>query len=254
MHRRVVPKKHEFVHRIFMFYLDLDEIDALSKDISLISRNKFNLHSFYDKDHMEIGGKDVKENIIKYVREKGLKGEIKRIMLLTHLRVFGYVFNPVSFYCIFDKDDNPLCVVPEVGNTFGELKPYFIGKDCYKDDKFSSQQTKYFYVSPFDKVDSVFDFQLKIPGDKLSIRVDAMRDNEKFFYASVTGKKKELTCKKLKGYNLRYPWVTLKVILLIHIHGIILLFKRVPFWWKHINPENQKNVLRSWKGTSGLTN
>jgi DUF1365 family protein len=42
------------------------------------------------------------------------------IRLLTHLRYFGYVFNPVSFYYCFNADDTRLeTIVAEVTNTPG---------------------------------------------------------------------------------------------------------------------------------------
>src|SRR5689334_5726511 len=119
MHCRVKPKYHKLNTTIFMFYLDIDEIDKVAKKLPLLSRNRFNIYNFVDKEHLEIGGKNVKENIEMYLKSKHVETPIKKIMLLTNLKTFGYNFNPVSFYYCFDDDNQPVCVVPEIGNTFG---------------------------------------------------------------------------------------------------------------------------------------
>ena len=90
-----------------MFYLDLDELDALDRKLLFFARNRFNVFTFRDSDHLAIGPSTVKENIIKYLENKGVEGRFGRIMLLTNLRTMGYVFNPVSFYFCFDDKDNP---------------------------------------------------------------------------------------------------------------------------------------------------
>lgn len=250
MHSRHTPKKHEFVHRLFNFYLDLDEIDVIARNITLISRNWFNLHGFYDKDHLQYGGNDVKENVLNYIRQNGITQPINKIMLMTSMRVLGYVFNPASFYYCFDEYDQPLCVVVQVCNTFREMKMFFLGPETFKDGKFLSQQTKYFYVSPYNQLTDTFDFKVALPGQTFRNHVDVVRDGRKFFYAAISGEKKELTNENLWWYNLRYPWVTLKVIFLIHMHGVILLLKGVPLHWKHERPDLQKDVQRSWRKTS----
>jgi DUF1365 family protein len=250
MHRRTEPKKYGFTHRAFYFYFDLDEIDGICKNNKYISRNRFNLNGFYDKDHLEVGAKDVKGNIIKYVRGKGVRERVAKVMLLTMVRSLGYVFNPVSFYFCFGVNDEILGVVAEVSNTFREMKLYFISEDALKGGRYVSLQKKFFYVSPFIELENDFEFDIGVPGERINIRIDTSRNNKKILHTSLTGEKVELTNKNIFYYNMRYPWVTLKVILLIHMHGIILVCKRVPFWWKHINPHLQKDVLRSWKGTS----
>ena len=40
MHHRVSPVEHKFKYSVFMFYLDLGEIDDLRKKLRLFSRNR----------------------------------------------------------------------------------------------------------------------------------------------------------------------------------------------------------------------
>ena len=106
------------------------------------------------------------------------------------MATFGYNFNPVSFYFCFDKEDNPICVVPEVGNTFHELKPFFINNDDYSEGIYKARMRKNFYVSPFIEHDVFFDFQLAVPDGNLKIKIDDYKDGERIFITQLTGKRK----------------------------------------------------------------
>lgn len=248
MHYRVKPKKHKFTHTMFMFYFDLDEIDALSKAMPLFSRNRRNVYNFKDNDHIQFKGEgfSVKENVLHYLASHGVDLTDGRIMLLTNVRNFGYVFNPVSFYFCFDRNNKPVCVVPEVGNTFREMKPFFLGKELYQEGRFKTERTKHFYVSPFIELDVSFDFNLKVPDERLDIRIDDVRKKDKFFYTSLTGNKKTLSNRRLFWDGLRFPLVTLKVIFLIHLHAILLYLKKIPYYIKEDSSHLQKEVYNAW--------
>lgn len=246
MHCRIKPRRHKFNNRIFMFYLDLDEIDAVSASLGLISRNRWNLFSFRDDDHLQLGAASAKENILKYVQSQGLREKVSRVMLLTDLRVLGYVFNPVSFYFCFDDKQRPLCAVLEIGNTFGELKPFFMGPERIRKDRFEDRQTKYFYISPFVDLDVPMDFQIAVPGERLNIKIDDVKDGEKFLYTTMSGPRRELTKANLWRYALRFPFVTLQVIFLIHLHALILYLKKIPYHAKEDHLDMQKGVYRAW--------
>ena len=124
MHHRLSPKQHVFWYDVFMFYLDLDEINTLSKKLKWMSRNRFNLFNFRDKDHLQLPrenpdtSKTVREHITDYLQENAVNIGNGRIMMLTNLCTLGYQFNPVSFYFCYDEQDNPICSVVEVCNTF----------------------------------------------------------------------------------------------------------------------------------------
>jgi DUF1365 family protein len=243
MHHRLEPLRHRFVYNIFMVYLDLDEIDTLHLSMKLFSRNRLNLFALYDRDHLNYNHKSIKENIREYLKSNGVDIGGGKIFLLTNLRTAGYVFNPVSFYFCFDENGDPICVVPEVGNTFNELKPYFLGRDSVSNGIFRKRIIKYFYVSPFFDLDTTFDFQLEVPGEKLNIHIDDYQDGKKAFLSSLVGTSRTLTDSNLFRSFLRIPFVTLKVIALIHIHAGLLLLKKLPYKKKSNNPELQKEVF-----------
>ncbi len=244
MHHRLTPKEHKFSYRFFSFYINLDEIDELTSRITLLSHNKFNIYSFFDKDHMEVGDKTIKEKILNYLAEQGIDLTNGRIMLLTYLRTFGYVFNPVSFYYCFDENDSPVCVVPEIGNTFGEIKAFFINQNHLVGNKFKDCQDKYYYISPFTRLNDQLDFKLTIPSEYLDVRINTSRDGENILLTSMMGPKKELNNVQLFWMTLKFPFVTLKVIVLIHWHALLLWFKKIVFKNKEEHMDLQRDVLR----------
>jgi len=253
MHNRLFPKKHSFHYNVFMFYIDLDEIGSLSKKLLLLSNNSFNFFSFRDNEHIQLPvdapdkNKSTKQHLIQYLEQNGIKSTPARIMLLTNLNVLGYNFNPVSFYFCFDAQDLPICAVAEVSNTFREMKPYLLGPETLKDGRFRLRTTKYFYVSPFIDHDADFDFALSIPGEKLNIKIDDYKDDERFFISTLTGQQKQLTNLTLFWYALRFPLITLRVISLIHLQALLLWLKKIRFYKKDQNQDLQREVYRKYK-------
>src|ERR1043165_6347006 len=124
MHNRLAPKPHRFHYNVFMFYIDLDEVEMMRKKFFLFSENKFNFFSLRDHEHLQLPidnpdkTKSIREQVTRYLFENGINIGKGRIMLLTNLNVLGYNFNPVSFYYCYDEQEKPLCVVAEIGNTF----------------------------------------------------------------------------------------------------------------------------------------
>ena len=92
-HHRFQPIKHSLNYKTFSFLLDLDEIESLAKNISIFSFNKFNVFSFYNKDHGERDGGSVKEWVLKIIKKFNISNNITKIKLLCYPRIFGYVFN-----------------------------------------------------------------------------------------------------------------------------------------------------------------
>jgi DUF1365 family protein len=253
MHHRLAPKDHRFHYSIFMFYLDLDEIDGLARRLKFMSRNRFNLFNFRDKDHLQLPkenpdtSKNIREHITDYLQYNKLNIGKGRIMVLTNLCTLGYQFNPVSFYFCYDEQDKPVCSIVEICNTFLEMKPYFLGADTMHEDQFKLNTTKYFYVSPFIDMDTNFDFDLHIPGEKLQLKIDDYdKDGKRFFISTLSGTRKPLKDSTLLLYFFSFPLITLKVIGLIHLQALKLWLKKLPYHKKDADLDLQKEVYRPY--------
>lgn len=252
MHNRLQPKQHRFHYNVFMFYVDLDEIEMLRKKLWMFSHNKFNFFSFRDKEHLQLPLenpdkiKNTKQHILDYLLQNGITINGK-IMLLTNMNVLGYNFNPVSFYFCFNEKDEPVCCIAEVSNTYREMKPYLMKQENLSGNQFHLNTKKYFYVSPFIDHDTDFDFNIAVPADKMNIKIDDYKDGERFFISTLTGVKKILNNRNLFKYSIRFPFITLKVITLIHWNALLLWAKKLAFHPKDANRHLQKDVYKRYK-------
>ena len=244
-HRRFAPKQHEFLYRVFYFLLDLDELGDLDRSLRLFRVNRPGLYSFRDADHISHGAPSAKENILHYLREQGLDTPVGRILLLTLPRILGHVFNPISVFFCLDQQGKPLAAVAEVGNTFGEWKPYLV--PLASDGSFHLRTVKHFYVSPFSDLDLEFDFRFDLPGNRLRLLIDDYRGEEKELVSTLTGTRVPLTDATLLRFTLKYPLLTLKVILGIHWEAFRIWRKGVTARRKEAEPELQRGVHRPHK-------
>jgi len=235
-----------------MFYIDLDELELLKKKFLFFSLNRFNFFSFRDKEHLQLPidksdtSKNTKQHITDYLKQNGIDVPISKIMCLTNLNILGYNFNPVSFYYVFDSNNEPVCSIAEVGNTFGEMKPYLLTKETLNQNTYHLNTIKHFYVSPFFNHDANFDFNLSIPGEKLTVRIDTFDKGERVFISTLTGIKKPLTNLNLLWYSFRFPFLTLQIITLIHWNALLLWMKKIPYRKKGDMLNLQKNVYRKY--------
>ena len=124
IHKRFKPKIHFFKYKVFSLLIDLSELNFLDKNISFFSYNKFNLISFFDKDHGERNGTSLIEWVKKNLKENEINHENIKIKLLCYPRILGYVFNPLSVFYVYNNKEELISILYEVKNTFGEQHTY----------------------------------------------------------------------------------------------------------------------------------
>ena len=252
LHHRFHPRTHRFEYGLFLLSLDLDELDRLP--LRLLGRNRPNLYEFRDRDHLQFPAATppgtAKASITAWLSAQGVHlPENARIQLITLPRVAGYIFNPVSFYFCQTAAGQPICAVTEVGNTFGELKPFLIPlqgtPETTESARFRHVVPKNFYVSPFSDLQVCFDFSLRWPDQRLEIHInDVTTDGQTWLVSTLTGRQRPLTDAELLRLTVRYPLVTLRVISLIHWQAFRLWWKRLPWYRKADHPEQQQGVFR----------
>lgn len=243
-HTRIIPKKYQFDINYFWFALNLEEIPHL-RNLKFLGINKFNLFQFNERDYLPRKEKTLKERVVGYLREHNITDNIIDITLVTSVRVLGYVFNPVSYY--FIKTSKSDLAIIEIGNTFSEVKPYFINSEHISENKIDFTTKKEFYISPFASMQNIMNFKIENTEEYLNIVIkDERKTGELEILTSMSGEKVELSDKKLLFYFFRHPLITLQVIFFIHIHALILFLKRIPYYKKSDESEYQRGY-HSWK-------
>jgi uncharacterized protein len=246
IHDRRIPKPYKFNFRFFWYYLNIKDLHKLHNSSKLFSYNKFNLFSFYDKDHLPINNLSIEEKVKTYLLENNIEEDVEDIFLLTNLRFLGYVFNPVSFYFIKTNQGQQYSII-EIGNTFKEIKPIFVDSSHYEDFVFDKKVTKHFYISPFAALNNEMRFIYHIPNEKLKfIILDSKQNLELELTTSLKGVRKDFNDKELFKAALSKPFATLQVIFFIHWHALKLFLKKVPYIKKNDNPELQRGYY-PWK-------
>ena len=81
-HTRFKPVRHFLKYKTFSLLIDLDEINLLDKSIGIFSHNKFNIFSFYDKDHGDRDGGNLKDWVISNLKKFRIKENVTNIKVL----------------------------------------------------------------------------------------------------------------------------------------------------------------------------
>ena len=240
-HHRKSPKIHNLEYGIFMAHLFLDELKEVFKGRWLWSINKPNLSSFkrtdYHRPEIESLQDAVRDTMTRQLGEK-MSGKVS---ILTHLRTFGYCFNPVTFYYLWGDDlTSPVAIMTEITNTpWGErYAKCFRWKDTDMNEKSEYDFRKEFHVSPFIEMNCDYFFRILKPCEKISIIIDQYQLDEKILYASQDGKRVDFTSNELIKSYLKHPLMTFKIISAIHYEAFKLWAKGIKFVKKKLKIKN----------------
>ena len=229
-HRRFKPRDHRLAYRIPMLLLDLDELPALDRRLSLFSHNRFNLMDFRERDHLDGSQTPLKAQVEQALSDAGYRTG-GRVRLLCMPRMLGSVFNPLSVYFCDGPDGGLQAILYEVNNTFGQRHSYLLrAKD--EPGAVAHGCEKQFYVSPFNDLRMTYDFRVVPPGDladdqPLSVRIDVRDAEGLLMTAAFVGERAPLTDKTLLAAWLRHPLLMVKVLGAIHWEALKLWLKGV---------------------------
>ena len=241
IHRRFKPKEHYFKYNVFSLLIDIDELEIIANKIKIFSYNKFNIISFFDKDHGPRDGTSVKEWVIKNLKDIEIENHKIQIKLLCYPRIFGYVFNPLSIFFVYNKNDKLISILYEVKNTFGEQHTYVFKVDN-ENKLIQNNCSKKFHVSPFIEMNCKYFFRILNPNEKLSVIIDQYDQDGKILFASQDGKKAELNSSQLFKSYLKHPLMTIKIISAIHFEAFKLWMKGIKIIKKKIKMRNNITV------------
>lgn len=222
-HRRVTPVVHDFRYRVFSMLLDLDELAALDKAQPLFAHNRAGIVSFHDRDHGD--GRPLRVWLRDILAIAGIHAE-GPIRVLCYPRLFGYVFNPLSVWFCYDKNNALQAIVYEVHNTYSERHAYVLPANAHSGEQQHSCK-KDFYVSPFLSMDCTYRFRVQPPDKNILISIQETEADAPVLTAIFSGKRIALTGRSLAFAMLRHPLMTVKVIAAIHFEAVRLMLKRV---------------------------
>ena len=244
-HRRFSPVLNSFQYRLFMMYLDLEELPTLFRGRSLWSSERVNFAFFRRRDHLGDPRVPLDQAVRDLVEERlGVRPE-GPIRLLTHLRYFGICFNPVSFYYCYDRDGRYVeTIVAEVHNTPWLEEHCYVFGEAQNEHPMRGwkryQFPKAFHVSPFMEMEIWYDWRFREPGESINAHIINMTHGRKRFDATLSLTRREITGSSLARVLFAYPFMTIKVICMIYWQALRLWIKGATFY---VHPAKRKSEM-----------
>jgi len=231
-HRRQVPRPHAFSYRLFMAYLDLAELDKVFRNRWFWSVRRPALAWFRRGDYLGDPAVPLDQAVRDLVAAETGVRPAGPIRLLTHLRMFGHCFNPVSFYYCYDAAGAKVeTIVAEITNTpWNERHAYVLpaGEGALR-----FRFGKAFHVSPFLPMSLQYDWRFSEPGMRLAVHMQNLDAGAKVFDATLDLERREIGAASLAGALARFPLLTLQVVAAIYWQAFRLWTRRTPF---HAHP------------------
>jgi len=228
-HRRRGRVSHELSAKLFMLYLDLDELPGLFDRYRLASARGRAIAEFRRSDHLGDPHRPLAEEVRDLVEARTGERPTGPIRLLTNLRYLGHCFNPVSFYYCFDPSASRVrAIVAEITNTpWGERHAYVLSAEEIRPGSsiIGGRFAKEFHVSPFMGMDHTYAWRMTAPGDRLAVHIDSEQDGRSVFDATLLLRRHELTPARLRSLLARHPLLTLRIVRQIYANGLRLWLK-----------------------------
>ncbi len=236
-HRRFFPKRHEFTYSSTMFYIDLDELNQLFDRVPGWSLEKWNIGCFRRSDYLG----NPQEPLINAVREKALDmagfcpdGPVR---MLTNLRIFGFCFNPVTFYYLFNRDQlHPALILAEVNNTPWNERHVYLVQCNSQSGKTDCNFAKAFHVSPFNPLRMEYRWVSTTPGKNILVHMENhvascdQAESQLHMDATLRLIRHDWSANLLRNILWLQPWAAIKVPAAIYWQAMKLWFKGAPIY------------------------
>ena len=243
-HRRFAPKRHQFRYPLFMVFIKLSELPALSDRLGLFGARPWHWARFRREDYLGDPTTPLSDAVRQQIAENtGLSlGELDgEVYFYGHLRYLGFYFSPLNLY--FVKQQNRLrYMLAEVSNTpWNERHYYTIDLDDLK------PHAKQFHVSPFNPMAQNYTWRVRPPGDfatksMVHLEVIPQKSATPIFDATMVLKRRPLNQSALLRVLAATPMQTLRMMMGIYWQAVKLYLKGTPVY-RH--PHNRKVDLKT---------
>lgn len=210
-----------------MMSVDLDHIDNVAQNSRLFAHNKPGLISIQDKDHGFRDGRPLRAFVEDALAQQNLAEYGAKIIFVTIPRLFGYAFNPISFYYCYDTQNRLGAVLHQVKNTFGGQIGYLL--PVHGEGLIRQAALKRMYVSPFFDMKGGYRFALTPPADKLAVSIQYGDATAKRMTATMLLHAKPFTDASILRLLAEMPLAPMKVMMAIHWQALKLFVRGAKF-------------------------
>ena len=236
-HRRFSPKAHAFRYGLFMTYLDLSELDRVFAGRWLWSTRRWALGRFRRQDYFDGAGTPLGDAVRVWVASRTGRAPAGPICMLTHLKMFGFCFNPITLYFCYSPDRSHVeALIAEVTNTpWGERQLYLIDTQPAANSsglsrgKIHASFAKRMHVSPFMDMDYMYVLHMTEPGSTLTVHLENLRakaapqePTRKVHDATLILRRRGMSGANLSWALLAYPFLTARLVLAIYWQALRL--------------------------------
>ncbi len=226
-HRRFSPKNHSLNYSLFMPAIDLDEVKALEKSVTLFGTRWWHWARFKREDYLGEG--DLKQCIQDKVYELSGERVSGKVVAVCHLRYLGLYFSPVNFYYVYDEADEWRYLLAEVSNTPWNERHYYAIPASEVSSGNSFRHNKAFHVSPFNPIDQEYVWKVNPLSKRLFIHLECHK-GQKVFDATMAMSRRPFSSPSLFHQLARIPVMAIYMVLGIYWHALKLWIKRVPIY------------------------
>jgi DUF1365 family protein len=206
-HRRFAELEHEFTYRLFMVYLDLAEIPEVMSLHPLWSTRPRSPACLRRSDYLGPSHVPLDRCVRDQVFTRTGRRPSGPIRMLSNLRYFGLIENPITLYYCFDSGGTRLeTVLAEVTNTpWGDRHSYVIAGGNSRGSVVSSRLEKAMHVSPLMDMDHTYELSFGKPGCSLPVHIESEKDGKKAFEATLRLSRTEISRSSLGQTLVSYP-------------------------------------------------
>jgi DUF1365 family protein len=235
-HRRLTGVRHEFKLSLYLAYLDLDEIEQAFAGGLWWSATHPAPMRWLRRDYFGPADRPLGDCVRDAVQQSiGVRPD-GPVRMLTNLRCFGFVFNPVTFYYCFDRQQRLVAVLAEITNTPWRQRHHYVVAANGAAGTLRATFPKAFHVSPFQPMEQSYVWAFSPPGDKLAVHMENHAGDAVVFDATLAVERRPWTARERAKAWCRHPLMALGAILLIYWHALRLWWKRAPF---HPHPKHR---------------